>query len=441
MESLVKNKKTAAAVVFIAGLIICVGIFVRDSFGIDINKFLFLAVAAVPILILPIGDVAVFAALLIPLYVGLPGNYITLVFLVRFILSAFLGSIKVTFGAFISSFAVTVYFLIHNLYFGKTTAYHLAGTFDFFLLMLIISAVIQYEKTREVVFAYSIGVSVTSVTMLTSTLRFFSFAELMNNASRLGYTGMLHESSDALMISTIDPNFNAMNVIAMVAAGYLLITSTKMTLKAKIALISIMAASLVVCAIGLSRTFAIVVVVWAVLVFLSENNFKRTLVFVLLGGLAFSGFVKLLPDVYESILSRFDDIDVVGANGRFKWIMYNLDNWKDNFGTVMFGEGIYNVNTHCTPILYLIGLGIIGFIILFIWCIINTINVAKAGEKLTLSRWIPLIVTFIAFSTIPSAGAVNWTFPMVVALLSLSIKKENKDTGLENNQIKTSVLT
>jgi hypothetical protein len=307
--------------------------------------------------------------------------------------------------------------------------------------MLIIAAVIQYEKTREVVFAYSIGVSVTSVTMLTSTLRFYTLAELMNNASRLGYTGMLYESSDALMISTIDPNFNAMNVIAMVAASYLLMTNTKMTLKAKIALISIMAGSLVVCAIGLSRTFAIVVVVWAVLVFLSENNFKRTLVFVLLVGLAFLGFINLLPDVYESILSRFDDIDVVGANGRFEWIMYRLDKWKDNFGTVMFGEGIYNVNTHCAPILYLIGLGIIGFIILFVWCVINTINVAKAGEKLTLSKWIPLIVTFIAFSTIPSAGAVNWTFPMVVALLSLSIKKENIDTGLENNQIKTSVLT
>ncbi len=441
MEALVKNKKTAAAVVFITGLIICVGIFVRDSFGIDINKFLFLAVAAVPILILPIGDVVVFAALLIPMYVGLPSNYITLILLVRFILSAFLGSIRVTFGAFISSFVVTVYFLMHNLYFGKTTAYHLAGTFDFFLLMLIIAAVIQYEKTRGVIFAYSIGVSVTSVTMLTSTLRFYTLAELMNDASRLGYTGMLYESSDASMISTIDPNFNAMNVIAMVAAGYLLMTSTKMTLKAKIALISIMAGSLVVCAIGLSRTFAIVVIIWAVLVFLSETDFKRTLVFVFLGTLAFLGFINLFPDVYDSILRRFDDIDVVGANGRIEWIIYSLDKWKDDIGAVLFGEGIYNVSTHCAPILYLIGLGIIGFIILFVWCIINTINVTKSGGKLTLSKWIPLIVTFIAFSTIPSAGAVNRTFPMVVALLALSIKKENKDTGLENNQIKTSVLT
>ncbi len=56
----------------------------RDSFGHAINKYLLLLICAVPTLTFNVSNLCVFYAFLFPLYIGLPGNYITLVLFIRF---------------------------------------------------------------------------------------------------------------------------------------------------------------------------------------------------------------------------------------------------------------------------------------------------------------------------------------------------------------------
>jgi len=78
---IVRQLKNNTGVV-LPGVLICLGLLMRDAFNFEINKYVFLVLAAYPILCQNTNRVLIFISFLIPLYFGLPGNYISILILV-----------------------------------------------------------------------------------------------------------------------------------------------------------------------------------------------------------------------------------------------------------------------------------------------------------------------------------------------------------------------
>ena len=427
-----KKGRFGLSVAIGAGVLLSVAVLLRDTAGIEINKFLLLLIAAVPLLGLKVEDAVVFAAFAIPLYVGLPGNYISVLLLARLLLEYAKGKIKLDFSLFLASVGLTLYLMISNILLGNTNVYHLVGSLDFVVLALLASATLQHDRVKPVVLAFSLGVAVVGVSMLSATLQYYSFAELMSDSTRLGYTGMLNEELGVeAMVVTIDPNFYGMNVIAVASAGYLLLTS-KGSKMGKLWMLVALLVALGICLIGLSRTFLLALVIWAVLALFTETNIVRAVGATVIGLFAVLSFSLLFPEVVDGFVRRFSEADVAGANGRFDLVFEHATVWTETVGSTLFGGGIYNNNTHSTPLQYLYGVGIVGMIFLIWWFgrVVMLSNRTAKGRGFY--RFVPFVVTFVLFSTIPASGALNNTFPIFVSMLVISLTKERKKNELES---------
>ena len=408
------------------GIIIFGGLLARDYMGFSINKYLFLFTAALPIILVDIKCVIAFSYYIIPLYVGLPGNYISLIIFARLLYEVLNKNITLSTSGFVLSMIISCYIIIQNSITGYISIYNMMTGFDFVILYMLLSATNQYKQEQNAIIAFSIGNVVLGFIMLSSTMRFFSIAELMNPATRLGYSGMLYEKARTGMITTIDPNFYAMNVIASISSGSLLI-SHKNSKKRNIIILSAIIGNMILCLIGLSRTFILLLLIWGLLYIAGQRNIKKACVFIVMGGLLISGVLYFMPTVVNGILSRFEDADVSGGNGRIYLILKYYEPWFENSLSILFGIGLFNCRTHCTPLLYLFGLGIVGFIPLLGWFGHNWNMFKKEIGQKQFKNYIPIIVTFISYATIPAAGTMNYTIPVLVSMLALGALDSKKD--------------
>ena len=261
--------------------------------------------------------------------------------------------------------------------------------------------------------------------MLGSTLRVFSFSELMNSSTRLGFSGMVMGKTGASMLTTIDPNFYAMNVIACISSGCLLLLYP-LSKTERFVLISSVIGCGICCLIGLSRTYIIMLCIWIFMYLISQKSIKTITTIILAGLIVTVVFIHFMPTVIEGFQSRFKADDVIGGNGRIELIVLYYNLWFSDLNSIMFGIGLFNCHTHCSPLLYLYGLGIVGYIPLVCWFIYNW-NMCKQTSNTSFRQYIPFIITFIGFSTIPAVGSMNYTMPILVAMLA---------AGMRNDEIK-----
>ena len=158
---------------------------------------------------------------------------------------------------------MVAYITVQDFLTGYTGIYHLMAAFDFILLAFSMSVIRQYRVGTQAVVAYAIGNFALGAVMLSATLSYYSLQDLMNPATRLGYTGMLIGNTGANMATSIDPNFYAMNTIACISTVSLLLPKFQSKMEKMAAVIS-MIGSTVCCLVGLSRTFIILLAVWGV---------------------------------------------------------------------------------------------------------------------------------------------------------------------------------
>ena len=122
----------------------------------------------------------------------------------------------------------------------------------------------------------------------------------------------------------------------------------------------------------------------------------------------------LLPEVIESILSRFTTSDVIGANGRMDKIVNFFFMWSDGIVPALFGTGIFDCNVHCMPLQVLFGGGLIFTIILLLY--VGSLGVKIKKKKTlfdTLKIAMPLIFTFGMMLTLPTLNLINTMFPLI----------------------------
>ena len=154
------------------GALIILGLFARDMMGISVNKFLFLLIALIPIFFLETKNVAVFTCFLVPLYVGLPGNFISVFLLARLFYDAVKYKFPIEKTGFVLTLCVVAYITVQDFLTGYTGIYHLMAAFDFILLAFSMSVIRQYRVGTQAVVAYAIGNFALGAVMLSATLSY-----------------------------------------------------------------------------------------------------------------------------------------------------------------------------------------------------------------------------------------------------------------------------
>lgn len=418
MISIGMSQKSKQIMVIVMGVLIIAGLFARDMFGIGINKYLFLAIAIIPILFADAEGFATFVCFLIPLYVGLPGNYISVFLLVRLLHEVYTRKILIEKTGFILTALVVTYILLQDFFTGYTGIYNLMAALDFIVLALLMKEIREYDIGTNAIVAYSIGNFILGIVMLSATLSYYSLEDLMNPATRLGYTGMLIGNSGASMATSIDPNFYAMNTMASISTMCLIFHNIKSKNAKIISLISVFG-STICCLIGLSRTFIILLALWGILWLLNQGDIKKTFAVLLIAVVLVFSFFHFMPTIADSLISRFEGSDVAGGNGRLSLIILYFVPWFKTIKSILFGIGLFNCHTHCAPLMYLFGLGILGAMPLLLWVIYQWTKCKIYCLKMSLKMRIPFLLTLVGFSTIPAAGAINYTFPLLVSMLVL----------------------
>ncbi len=418
------NIKDSPWKVYIVCILIILGLISRDMLGIGINKFIFLFLAIIPILFADTKYVAIFSCFVIPLYVGLPGNYISIVLLVRLVYDAVRYRISISKPGFLLTMIAAIYIFFQNYCFGYVDIYYLMASVDFIVLGLAMSVLRENMAGKEAVLFFSMGNAALGTVMLSATLSYYSLEELMNPASRLGYTGLLMSSSGANMATSIDPNFYAMNTIACISAIFLILPEFKSKLSRYLAIISIII-STGCCLVGLSRTFIVLLVIWALLWFISQENIKRAVTFTAIIGILIFVFFQFMPTVVTGLMNRFQGADFAGGNGRIELISNHFEAWYETIQSIFFGIGLFNCNTHCAPLVYLFGLGIVGFIPVLGWFTYQWNRCKSYYGRISFKEVIPVLITFISFASIPAAGAINYTLPMLIPMLIFNVSDNN----------------
>lgn len=405
--------------ILVPGILICAGLLLRDAFDYEINKYIFLILAAYPILCLNIGKALSFISFLIPLYFGLPGNYISILILARFTWEFLKSKHGINAEGIIISIILSLYLLISVLFHDNYNVYNLMGSLDYIILFLFVCLTVKYHDEGGIIFGYAIGTTALGAIMMTATLQHFTFLELMGSATRLGQFGVLQDQVESTMLTTVDPNFYGMFVIALVSSSYLLLKNKCFINKTPLIALSI--TSVILCLCGLSRTFLLILFLWGVLTAISRGSIKGVISIICIFAIVVFSVMWFFPDMVDAFDNRMNDSTMSGGNGRIRLIEEHFSKWEDSLETLLFGLGLYENNVHCGPLRYLFGIGITGFIILSIWlCTIFTVAKRRC-RHISLSQYVPFVLTFIVFSTIPAAGSLNAIFPLIISITAIRL--------------------
>ena len=226
----------------------------RDAYSVGINKYIFLAIICVCAVYMKTNHLIYLFCFLFPLYVGLPGNYMTLVLIVR--LGFEIHRFKVS--SFMLSVAIAIYMFIQNIMTGYTGIVPMMFIAGIVLILLLFT----YRRNLEalpMVLMYSAGVAALGFIMLSSTLKVYDLTDLMSVSFRLGSSSVDYVDEGIMNVS-VDPNFYGMFSIASISMAFPLLFQPKIKPIVKALLLFFSLTQLIVCLIGLSRAFILVFV-------------------------------------------------------------------------------------------------------------------------------------------------------------------------------------
>ena len=415
-----QKRKISYTSIILWGFLIFFLLLMRDSFSVGINKYIFLGIICICAVSMKTTHLIYLFCFLFPLYVGLPGNYMTLVLIVRLIFEVR----RFRVSSFMLSLAIAVYMFAQNIiteYTGIVPMMFIAGVVLIFLLF-------TYKQDLEstpMILMYSAGVAALGFIMLFSTLRVHDLSALMSTAFRLG-TSNADYATEGIMRVSVDPNYYGMFSITSISMAFPLIIQPKTKPIVRICLSIFVLTQLIVSLIGLSRAFILVFVVWILMYLMSQKNFKGTIIALIAIIAIVSILVNFMPNVLETVLARFDDSDMITGNGRITIIQKYWNEYSGSLGTILFGVGLYNCNVHCMPLQFLFGGGLVMFIL--VTALFFSYIESKMSRR-TLFDLLPFIVTFTMMCSVPAAGLLNSMFPLVLIGLSTYNMEETRIVG------------
>ena len=392
----------------IAALLLC-----RDVWNVTIGKLWFVLAVALVLLFLDAAHTRLLVFFLFPLYSGLPGNYITLLLLLKLIILGIRKRERYHFSAVTAACGVifALFVVAQNLMYGDLTAYHFALCAEIVLLFLFCMGEGR-PSLRASANLYAVAVILAGVCSLFVYARIYSFSEIFSGFIRFG-----DDYGAGGMKMSLDPNFLGFFCLSAMAAHMELLrrergraweTALSVLFLPTLGLLGL---------IGLSRSFILCL---AGLIFLELAACVRKprrffvalfcLVLLLGGGLLIAQ--ALMPSLIRTLISRFSSADVWSGNGRIELIVEWWQRFTSSPRTVLLGTGLFHTNVHMTVLQYLFGLGVFGgtaAMIFYIGC-------AKcAGLRLTVHGKIPTVAVFVLSCALPAACSLSALFPMVLA--------------------------
>lgn len=416
--SAVNKKESSRSKVLIASIVLIIFLLsVRDIGGFAVNKYLFLLITAVTVFALPIDNVMYFIAFAMPLYVGLPGNYMTLIFLVRFLFDYKKLRIKGT--AFIFCVLAGSCALIHSFITNHMAISELMFFPGMVLVMFMFSVDVKIDKSK-LILSYAVGVAALGLIMLIHTLQFCDLGDLLTSANRLG---SILKKQKIEMAVNVDPNYYGLFSIALISLGAKNLSDNfgKSTNKISNALlISLMGISVTIGLIGLSRAFFLVVIAWLLLYLLSVKNMKAFFISVSVILIVAVLVINFMPNVLDALNDRLSDSTMETGNGRTELVAEFHEAWSAKLSTMLFGVGIFDCDIHCMPLQILYGGGLV-FGILFVLYMITLLknkNLNKNGG--ILQKYLPLTVTLIMSCSVPALALINIMYPVTFVGLCMN---------------------
>jgi len=385
------------------------------------SRILFLLTVFAALLFLDAEETRLFVFFLMPLYAGLPGNYITVLFIGKLLFLALSERthFRISEPCAICAFLFAVYVLIQNLVLGYVGTYHFAFCAEILLLVLLVSdgSPIPLRRMAEI---YSVSVLISGVCALFVCAFENSFEDIFTGSIRFG---------DAYgaggMRMTLDPNFLGFSCLSGIAAHVeflrrkLLANTAEKVSRRDIFVSLFLIVSLGFFGlIGLSRTFFVCVAVLSLFELIAcartPRMLARCLLFLsLFAALGLAATAVFFPVLTNAAVSRFQSADLAGANGRVTLIVRWGSAFMSSAGTLLFGVGLFHTNVHFTALQYAFGLGIVGCVpafLLFGFC------GRKIGFCLRQRGKIPVLIAGLMSCAVPAACSLSALFPLVFAL-------------------------
>ncbi len=403
-------------------------VFVRDVYNIPINKYIFLGIVGLSLFLTQFKYSLLICSFILPLYVGLPGNYITLIILIRFLLEIVLNPRRFHFkpSIILLTAVFTIFSLIHNIEFETNDIHYMSCAVAFLIFTVILASDLSMDERRLMIWFYIIGVFVVGITMLAVELRHYDLMDFLTSSFRFGIQEV---NNDSEMIVLVDPNFYGINAISVLSLAFLLYTDNETSIKIKRYSVILAVIITAICLIGLSRTYVLCVALWAIMFFLSsQRNLKKFSSSILIVVLLLIAVSFVLPEMVDAFIGRFLEDNMEGANGRVDLMLKFYEMWIENGKTVLFGVGLYNCNTHCMPLQYIFGMGIFGATLMFTLMgsyVKSAMQMSQGSFKF--ACLIPFICTLFVSSTIPAAGTVHYIYPFIVSVLAIPIASNKLD--------------
>lgn len=403
---------------------VCLGIIIviaclllaRDAFGIAINKYIFLLILAPALLFFREKYVLVLWMFLMPLYVGLPGNYITLIILFRFITQAINeGKLKIYKSPFILTVLLATFVFVQNIVHGYIGVYYMIFVVELFVVYFFVTTDCKnYFPT--IMLSYSFGIAMTGIIMLVATLQTYSFNDLLSVATRLGYVGRTTE-----MTVIIDPNYYGLFAITALACNWQMITKNKYSKKQKTIALIFSGISIAVALIGLSRAFILCFAIWMVLSVIFEKKISLKMKVVIIGIVCIGIACYLLPNTVQAIIERFASNDMQTGNGRTVIFEKIEKQWESSVITMLFGIGLFDCNVHFMQMQYFFGLGIVGAMLMLLLGISYWNWMKQKCKRYSVDDLIPIVIIQISASSVPTAQSLTFMMPVVMSLIVFGV--------------------
>lgn len=392
----------------------------RDVLSVPVSRMLFLLVVCAALVCLNVEETRLFVFFLMPLYAGLPGNYITVLLIGKLLFLALSDTARFRISApcAVCSVLFAAYVFIQNFSLGYVSTYHFAFCAEILLLMLLISdgSPVPLRRMAEL---YSASVLISGICALFVCAGENSFSDILTGAVRFGDV-----YGTGGMRMTLDPNFLGFSCLSGIAVQAELLRRIFAAGKAKEMRRDVFVSLFFIVSlgffglIGLSRTFFLCAAVLLLFELIACARTPRMLVRCLLflslfAVFAFAAVSVFLPELIKTAVSRFQSADLAGANGRVTLIKEWGNAFMSSAGTLLFGVGLFRTNVHFTALQYVFGLGIAGCIPAF-----SLFGFFVRGIGLTLRKKgkIPASIAALMSCAVPAACSLSALFPLVFAL-------------------------
>lgn len=407
---------------YVVAAMITVLLFLRDVGGVNISKYMLLMVVGMYILLKDIDKLIYFICFLMPLYVGLPGNFITGLILARLIISSISRPqlIRINLLQFVIAIVLSLFIFMQNMIMEYTEVYHMIYSVEIFVVLFMLSYKGDLDK-KQCISMYVMGVTIVGIIMLFSSLKTCTLSQLLSSASRLGTSVTM---SDITKMSIhVDPNYYGYFCITALSCGWVLLCSDCPKIK-KNTLIAMLVPAIFIGFVGLSRAFSVVLIFWILTICLVQKGKSKVVCLIIIAFLLVSLIIIVNPKIFGTVVSRFRCADVIGANGRSYLLNKWYEEWTASFLTIMFGVGLYYTNVHSMQTQYLFGTGIVGTMLISGLALSFISLQRKKYKKVRIESYVPMIVIFIMAGTIPVAQSLTFMFPAVMGFYAYQLSNE-----------------